>query len=137
MLRPLMRTAWIAFGCGVLLASCGGSSSPTGPGGNGYGPGPNPTATPSGSTADVVITVNGIEGGMSFSPASATVKAGQTVSWKNTDSITHHVVDNGGAFDTGNITGGSTSNPIKFPAAATLNYHCAIHPSMVGTLVVQ
>ena len=128
----------LLVGLALALVNCG-SSTPTGTNGNlnnSYGPSPTTTATPS-ANADVVITVNGVDGGMSFSPASANVKAGQTVSWKNADSITHHIVDNGGAFDTGAISAGATSNPIKLSSAATFPYHCSIHPSMVGSLVVQ
>ncbi len=111
----------------VSAAGCGSSySSPS-----------SPSSTPS-ATADVVITINGINGGMSFSPASATAKVGQTVAWKNGDSITHDVEqDAGGGFDTGGVAGGATSKPIKITTAGALPYHCSIHPSMVGMLTVQ
>jgi plastocyanin len=119
------------LGAGIMLTSCGGGgSSVTG------SATPTATAAPT-VAADVVITINGVDGGMSFSPASAPVAAGQTVSWKNVDTLVHHVVDNGGAFDTGNIAAGTTSSPIKLSTAATFSYHCSIHPTMVGTLVVQ
>src|SRR5258708_6949903 len=111
-----------------FLASCG-SSTPAAPGNN---PTPTPTSAP-----DVVIMVTGISGGMSFSPASATMKVGQTVAWKNTDSATHRMVDNGGAFDSGSLAGGATSAAIKMTAAGTFPYHCSIHPSMTGTLTVN
>jgi plastocyanin len=74
---------------------------------------------------------------MSFSPASATVKVGQTVAWTNSDSITHEPVQDAGVFDAGNIAGGQTSAPIKMTTAGTFSYHCAIHPSMVGVLTVN
>src|SRR5271155_1899707 len=48
-------------------------------------------ATPNGvaPAANLVITINGIDGGMSFSPATATLKVGQSVAWMNADVITH------------------------------------------------
>jgi plastocyanin len=38
------------------------------------------------------------------------VKVGQTVAWRNGDSITHTATGNAGTFDTGNIAAGATSN---------------------------
>jgi plastocyanin len=94
-------------------------------------PSPTPTATP---PAQVTITINGIAGGMSFSPASATVSAGQSVVWQNADAITHTAT--GGDFDTGPIGPGQTSAPVTFSTAGARPYHCTIHPSMTGTLTV-
>jgi plastocyanin len=85
---------------------------------------------------DLVITIQGINGSMSFSPASASVKAGQTVSWHNADSITHTATQNGGQFNTNFISPGSTSPPILMTTTGTFPYHCAIHSTMVGTLTV-
>ena len=98
---------------------------------------PSPTTTvPPSSSADVLITIQGMNGAMSFSPASATVRVGQTVAWKNADSITHNIQQNGGGFGTGNIAGGGTSNPVQITQAGSLGYHCAIHPTMTGTMTV-
>lgn len=121
----------------LLTMSCGNSTSTS------------PTTTPSGggttssggttpsASADVIISIVGINGSMSFSPGSATVKVGQTVAWRNDDTITHRVAqDASGGFETGNLSGGATSRPIMMGQAGTLPYHCTIHPSMVGTLTV-
>jgi plastocyanin len=96
---------------------------------------PAATATATAAGA-VVITIDGIAGGMSFSPALAEGTASQKVRWHNADSITHRVVDNGGAFDTGNIAPGTSSND-QTVAPGTHPYHCSIHPSMTGTLTVS
>jgi plastocyanin len=114
----------------VALASCGGSgySSPSSP----STPAPTPAAA-----ADVTILISGISGGMSFSPATAAVKVGQTVSWKNNDAITHAIAqDGGGGLTTPGIAPGATSAPVQITAAGTLAYHCSIHPSMTGSLAV-
>ena len=120
---------------GVII----GVAAAVGCGGSSYGtnPSPNPaTPVPSsgGTTADVTITVNGIDGGMSFSPSPGGVTVGQTVAWKNADSIAHTATGSG--FNAGAIAGGATSAPIKFSTAGTINYACSFHPSMVGTLNV-
>jgi plastocyanin len=114
---------------GLVAYSCGGNSStsptPTGGGGGTGG---------TGTAANVTIRITGMNGANSYNPGSASVKAGQTVAWQNADSTTHTATGNG--FDTGGIAPGATSSPIMFSTAGTLNYHCSIHPTMTGTLVV-
>jgi plastocyanin len=127
-------SAWglAALAAGLLMSGCGGGSS--------YGSSPTsmPTVAPNPpAAADVVITITGINGGMSFSPSPATMKAGQTVAWKNSGGTTHTATADGGAFDTGAIADGATSAPITMSTAGTFTYHCTFHPSMVGTLTVS
>jgi len=119
------------FAFTLIAASCGSSSSPTSP-----SPAPGGGGGGGGVTADVPITINGMNGNQSFSPDPATAKVGQTVAWRNADSITHTASADGGAFNTGNIAPGATSSPITMTAAGSFGYHCQIHPSMVGTLNV-
>jgi plastocyanin len=73
---------------------------------------------------------------MSFAPATASLQVGQQVRWHNTDSIVHTATQNGGGFDTGLISPGATTAPITVSVPGTLNYHCEVHPSMVGALNV-
>jgi plastocyanin len=121
--------AALAAGLVMTAVSCGGS---------GYSSSPTPMTTPtsSGPAADVVITIGGIAGDMSFSPNPATVKVGQTVAWKNSGGTTHTATQNAGAFDTGAIANGATSTPIMMSAVGSLSYHCTFHPSMVGSVSV-
>jgi plastocyanin len=117
------------------FASCGGGggdavTGPPPPNGSGGGTG-------GGGAADVVITIIADNGNMSFSPNPATVTRGQTVVWRNSAGAAHTATQNGGAFDTGNISGGSQSSAITMGTAGSFAYHCAIHPSMVGTVNVQ
>ena len=99
------------------------------------GCGSDSPTSPSG--ADVLVTVQGIQGNMSFSPATATIRAGQTVAWRNGDSVAHDVEEDTGAFGTGNIAPGATSMPIRMSVAGGFTYHCTLHPSMVGSLSVS
>lgn len=123
--------ASVALCASTLAAACGGSSSPASPspppGGGGGG----------GTAADVTITIAGMNGSQSFSPNPVTVRAGQTVSWRNADGATHTATANDGAFDTGNIAPGATSAPIRMAASGSFGYHCQLHRTMVGTLSVQ
>ncbi len=122
--------AAIPFLAAGLLAACSSNSStptsPTVPSGGGGG-----------GTASITITILGQNGAQSFSPNPATVKAGQTVAWKNNDVITHTATSDSGAFDTGAIPPGGTSNAITMSTTGTFGYHCSIHPTMTGTLTVQ
>jgi plastocyanin len=103
--------------------SCGGDdNNPMNPGGGGG--------------ANVTITITGMNGASSYSPSPDTVNVGQTVAWHNADATTHTATANGGAFNTGNIGGGKTSAPIAMNTAGSFPYHCSIHPTMTGTLVV-
>jgi plastocyanin len=106
----------------VGAAACGGyGDSPS-------APGPS-TPPPAGA---IIIDVVAINGSQSFSPNPATIPAGQTVAWHNIDTTTHRVVLNDGKLDTGNIAPGRFSSPMTL--AASVPYHCSIHPEMVGTL---
>ena len=72
-----------------------------------------------------------------YSPASVSVSVGDTVTWTNNDAGVPHTVtsDTPGVFDSGNMATGATFSK-TFTAAGTFTYHCNIHPSMTGTVVV-
>jgi plastocyanin len=71
--------------------------------------------------------------GFAFSPKTLTVKAGSKVKVTNKDGTTHTFTANKGAFDTGDIDGGSSATvTVKKPG--TYAYHCNIHSSMTGTV---
>ncbi|MFI5186792.1 MAG: cupredoxin family copper-binding protein [Chitinophagales bacterium] len=73
---------------------------------------------------------------MAFAPASINVTPGTTITWSNKDNMTHTVTANDDSFDSGGIgTGGSFTK--TFSAAGTYLYHCSIHPSMTGTIIVK
>ncbi len=107
----------------IYQVGCGSSSSPAAP---------TPPIGGGGGGGAVTITILGINGSQSFSPNPATVAAGQAVMWRNADTTTHHIVQDTGGFDTGNIPPGATSAPITINNTNAISYHCSIHPSMVG-----
>ena len=75
--------------------------------------------------------------GFAFSPATRTIAVGDKVTWTNNDGTAHTATANGGAFDTGSIAASGGSATITFSKAGTYAYHCTIHPSMTGRIVVQ
>jgi plastocyanin len=72
-----------------------------------------------------------------FSPNPVRITAGSTVTWTNTTGPTHTSTSDTGAWTTGNIAPGTTSGAVSFPTAGTFTYHCAIHPTMTGSVIVS
>jgi plastocyanin len=129
----------VASGIVALSLCAWGCSSSTESGGNPIAPTPaaatpTPTPTPTPTSSVVTIDVVGVNGAQSFSPNPATLPAGQTVVWRNVDSVTHRVVLNNGSLDTGNIASGASSQPMSINAGSGA-YFCSLHPSMVGSIV--
>jgi len=71
----------------------------------------------------------------SFVPATATVAAGSTITWTNSDDIPHSVTADDQRFDSGAIAPGQT---FRWTAdkSGDIHYHCIFHPSMTATLNV-
>ena len=75
----------------------------------------------------------------SFHPTAITIKAGQTVKWKNCgpEPDSHTVTsDVGTLLDSPFIAPGQTYSKV-FDVAATNSYHCIPHSEMNGTVTVQ
>jgi plastocyanin len=70
-----------------------------------------------------------------FVPPSLTVAVGTTVTWTNDDYYTHTVTSDAGVFNSSDVAPGS-SFTYTFNSAGTFSYHCSIHPTMHGTIVV-
>jgi plastocyanin len=106
--------------CSVVLVAIGsacGDSNPSGP-----------SSTPNVPTINIV----GQNGTQAFTPNPASF-GGQTVAFKNNDSVVHRVLLNDGSVDTGDIAPGATSRNVQMPVSGT-NYHCSIHPGMIGSV---
>ena len=93
--------------------------------------GPKPTSTgttptgPSGSTVDIKNSA--------FDPIKIIVSRGTTVTWTNRDNIEHTVTGND--FDSGLVPQDKSFSYI-FKNAGNFEYHCVIHPSMQGRVIV-
>jgi plastocyanin len=73
--------------------------------------------------------------GMKFSPATLQVSAGDTVTFTNADGVPHTATSDTGAFDTGRLTRGKSAS-LTLSATGSFACHCAVHPSMKGTITV-
>lgn len=76
--------------------------------------------------------------GMRFTPATITIRAGQSVTWRFDDNgLPHNVTGTGAAVD-------ALRSPILasgvyttvFDTPGTYPYECTLHPEMTGTVVV-
>lgn len=75
--------------------------------------------------------------GMAFMDDTITIGVGDTVTWTNTDSVSHSVTsDVGQELDSGTISVADTYSH-TFTEKGTYTYHCMFHPDMTGTIVVQ
>ncbi len=70
-----------------------------------------------------------------FQPQSVSVSAGTMVTWTNNDTAPHTSTSDTGAWNSGTLTTAGTYERV-FSTAGTYPYHCAIHPSMLGTIIV-
>src|SRR5262249_35490614 len=146
-----IKAAVVLAVSGLIAVSCGGG------GGSSAAPAA-PTAT-TGNTSDTgstsVVGILGERGVQSFTPNPITAKVGQKIAWRNQDGIVHRIVQDSagntnndhrygpgssagdGVFDTGETAPGATSGAMALTTTGTIRYHCAIHPTMVGSIVVQ
>jgi plastocyanin len=106
-------------------------------------PTPNPvrTATPT-PTSGLNVQQVGVHDvtiqGFQFSPASVTVNQGDIIIFTNRDQVQHTVTSDTGAFIGGTVAPGSQLTvDTDTLAPGTYAYHCSIHPSMQGSIIVQ
>lgn len=86
------------------------------------------------SVPAIAATRNVTIAGFAFSPNPITVRVGDTVRWTNQDAAPHTATGSG--FDTGTMSQGA-SRSVTFHSAGTFAYHCRIHPTMTGTIIVR
>jgi plastocyanin len=116
-----------AIACGGDYSSPSTSPSPT----------PSPTPTPGGPSSSVTIPVGALSlGNRAYAPDDLNVAVGTTVTWMNTDSVSHTSTSDVTAWNSGVVAPGGQFS-FAFQTAGTFPYHCTIHPGMVGTVVVR
>ena len=127
----------------LLIAGCSQSAPPaqqgaqppagTPPSSNASAPQPPAQASPS------TVTIENF----AFSPSTITVKVGATVTWLNKDSAPHQIASNPHPAHTdlpglfSGILSNGQSYSFTFNQTGAFGYHCHVHPSMTGTVVVE
>lgn len=103
----------------LALAGCGGDSD------DGGGSG--------GTVAKGTVVMQDI----AFSPKELTVKVGETVTWRNRESIEHNVVADSVPGLKSELLGEDDTFEYVPKEAGTIAYVCTVHPGMEGTLTVE
>lgn len=106
----------------ICLSGCVSNTTPA--------PTTQPSAQPTGQPSNSAsVTIKGL----AFSPGEVTIAKGGTVTWTNEDSTTHTVsFASGSSPDLGN----GAKYAKTFNETGTFDYHCNIHPSMTGKVIV-
>jgi plastocyanin len=73
-----------------------------------------------------------------FVPVNVHVKAGESVAWVNCEptNIPHTSTSDGAGWESGSLAP-NAAYVRTFPTVGTYSYHCAIHPSMKATVIVE
>lgn len=71
-----------------------------------------------------------------FSPTQTSVVTGEQVHWTNDSVRPHDVAGDDGSFDSSRMASGAVFDH-RFTAPGTYTYHCSLHPTMVGRVVVS
>jgi plastocyanin len=87
---------------------------------------------PEGTQAAPAVTIEDFD----FSPPTLDVGAGVGVTWTNKGNSGHTVTADDGSFTSSTIQPGASFTQ-AFTQPGTYAYHCAIHPSMTGTITVS
>lgn len=91
------------------------------------------------ASGSAVVTVTGAQVTISdfqFAPQTVTIPAGHYVTWRNTGPSAHTTLSDTNIWNSGTMNAGDTYSHF-FGAAGTFSYHCAIHPGMTATVIVQ
>ena len=126
--------ASIALAGALALWGCsgggGGGSTPAAPT---PAPTPAPAPAPPASTT-VMVNIVGSIGNQAYRPNPVSANSGDTVMFRNNDATMHHIVLDDGSADLGDVAPGATSRGVTLRNTNAANYHCTMHPSMVGSI---
>lgn len=120
----------------VVAASCGGGGSDYVSGPSGQNPGGTTGGTQTGGSTQPVQTNAVSVSDNFFSPVTAQVAVGTTVTWTWASGAAAHNVTFNDGQTSGDKSGGATFSR-TFNAAGTFNYHCTLHSGMDGSVIVQ
>lgn len=151
MSRTLRFAAWLGAAT-LIFAACGATTTTAPPASAGSAPtaapASGPPATPAPATSEAPASAAAgcevVEGdpattadiaGFAY-PAGLAVDAGQAITWTNRDRAPHTVSFDDGSCASGSIAAGA-SRTVRYDIPGTYPFHCAIHPSMSGSLEVK
>jgi len=95
------------------------------------GAAPTPTATPTPTPVSNLVSITDA----GFLPSLIIVPPGTTVQWVNNGTMTHTVTSDTGLWDSGPLAPGA-GFARTFPDLGLYSYHCSLHPTMIGAVLV-
>ena len=139
LLLACLAVGLVVAGCGDDEEEGGGDAQNTeqpaeeGSAGGGGGADEDAPADEDAGGGSAEVSMEGIK----FNPAQVTVKAGDTVTWTNNDSVGHDVT--GDSFKSGAPGGLANGDTFEFTfdKTGTFDYVCTVHPGMEGTVTVE
>lgn len=139
MKQSLTSAAALALAGALALWGCGGgggsaSATPTAPSPTAAAPAPTPTPPPTTGAATVTVAIVGSVGNAAFQPNPVRANTGDTVLFRNSDNVMHHLVMDDGSADLGQVGPGAVSRGFTLRSASASNFHCTLHSSMVGSI---
>lgn len=139
MKQSLTPAAALALAGALALWGCGGGGgsaavTPTAPSPTAAAPAPASTPTPTTGAATVTVAIVGSAGNAAFQPNPVRANSGDTVMFRNSDNVMHHLVMDDGSADLGQVGPGAVSRGFTLRSAAASNFHCTLHTSMVGSI---
>jgi len=133
-----IATGFSAFA--LALAGCAASGGATPAPATGAPPASSaPTDTPAAACAPTTdeagVTVTILD--FTFGPSPVTATVGQPIGWSNRDGAPHTATLDTIDCATGTISANGGTAALVFSEPGEYPYHCAIHPQMKGTIVVN
>lgn len=126
----IMAEMLVVLVLATAVSSCSSDGdpydSPSGPSSQPIPPGPTTVLIPVGAA---------VQTGPGFAPVTLTVPVGTTVTWGNNDSAQHTASSDGAGWNL--ILNSGATGSFRFSTAGTFPYHCDLHASMRGTVIVQ
>ena len=136
-MRPIARGI-ATLVTAVALAACSGGGTPATQqpaGGTQQPAGTTAASAPCADSTGTTVVAVGVANNAWQQPINA--KVGDVITWTNSDSVPHKVaLDDGSCQMSSNIPGGG-SKSLVFSVAGTFPFHCAVHPSMKGTITIS
>lgn len=73
---------------------------------------------------------------LQFQPDTTTATVGDTMVWTNDDIVPHTATQDGNAWDTGQIQPHASAR-VVLARAGDAPFHCTVHPTMRGVVIVR
>jgi plastocyanin len=136
-MTKLLALILACLALGLVAAGCGGDDDSGDSGGDGASKSEEPAGSGGGGAAQVGLQ------NIQFDPKDLTVKAGETITFTNDESIPHDVHKTSGpgedfsSGDTGGMQEGDTFE-LTLDEPGEYEYVCKVHaPGMAGTITVK